>query len=148
MIGRAFHFGLGLPVDTAAAPRPPDFSGVIIGPNAPPEPGGGSGGTGPGGITGSGGATPGGTAAEGPASGSPGGGYFPNDICTTILGQGPVGQFICKGNFSFCSLLCRLAGQTDPDALNTCVQTYCPITFVLALVASGWIAYRLLVGRR
>ena len=145
MIGRAFHFGLGLPVDTAAAP--PDFSGVIIGPNAPPEPGGGRGGTGPGGITGSGsGGVPQPGAAVNGSSSTPG--FFPNDICSTILGQGPVAQVICKGNFSFCSLLCRLAGQTDPDALNTCVETYCPITFIVALVASGWIAYRLLMGRR
>lgn len=74
---------------------------------------------------------------------------FPGDLCPQLLGQSTIAQAICKGNFTFCSFLCNLFGQgKDPATLNTCIQTYCPIAFVVALIGSGLIVYRLVFSRR
>lgn len=70
---------------------------------------------------------------------------FPGDLCPQLLGQSAIAQAICKSNFSFCGFLCNLFGQgNDPTKLNTCIQTYCPMAFVGALVASGLIVYKIL----
>lgn len=112
--------------------------------------GGGNGGSSSGSAGGTGGQGTVGTGGTGiiPFPGSPVF-TFPGDLCPQLLGQSAIAQAICKSNFSFCGFLCNLFGQgNNPASLNTCIQTYCPIVFVGALIASGLVVYKLLLSPR